>query len=261
MSMPNIFVKREDRFFVGFIPFGRFGNLSVIMGGYIVIYCHGVVCKRVTVLYSKAHPSPPRAILTPARVGQYYGHTHIYIPPYAIPPTTLTPGSKVRGHRVTGLGSHRVTRSPGSQGYLGHHGLGSPGLLGHHGRLSHLYGLSMISGHLTHQDHHGHRVSGSQITRSTYHQGYHHPGFGSPGSPYTQVTKHPGQDHRPGLNLSTRVMGQTTHPWSSPNAQGQAHKPGSRVEPRVKPTHPGSKPMVKPLAQGQDHRPGSRVRV
>jgi len=35
--MPNIFVKRGDSFFVGFIPFDRFGNLGLIVG-YIKIY-------------------------------------------------------------------------------------------------------------------------------------------------------------------------------------------------------------------------------
>jgi hypothetical protein len=35
----------------------------------------------------------PRAILTAARVGRYDHITPIYIPPYAVPPATLIPGS------------------------------------------------------------------------------------------------------------------------------------------------------------------------
>ena len=93
----NLFLELFHPSFCGFYLLWPFWKLGFKCGGYIEIYYHDGDCIKVTVLYSKAHPSPPRAILTPARVGQYYGHTHIYIPPYAVPPTTLTPGSRVSG--------------------------------------------------------------------------------------------------------------------------------------------------------------------
>jgi hypothetical protein len=112
------------------------------MWGYIGIYCHDGICKRVTVLYSKSRKSPPRAILTTARVGPYVILYTIYIPPYAIPPTTLTPGSKVRGHRVSGLGS------PWSRVFAhGHWSHGHPGfwITGSIGSLVSGLSMAMVS--------------------------------------------------------------------------------------------------------------------
>jgi hypothetical protein len=71
-----------------------------------------------SVKWSKPRPSPPRHILTTARVGRY-GYTHtIYIRRYGTRPTTPTPPG-VTGSQVLesqGLQTHRVTRpwSPGS---------------------------------------------------------------------------------------------------------------------------------------------------
>jgi hypothetical protein len=56
---------------------------------YIGIYCHDGICKEVAGLYSKSRSSPPRHILTSARVGPYYYITHIYIPPAYVPQTPL----------------------------------------------------------------------------------------------------------------------------------------------------------------------------
>jgi hypothetical protein len=126
--------------------------------GDIIIYCHDGNCVKVSGFYSKSRKSPPRAILTPARVGRYYQLYTIYIPPYAIPPTTLTPGSKVRGHRVTGLGSHKVTRSTLSPGLPE-----SPGFV-YLTHLSHLW--SRVTRPPRHQ---GHRVTLTRVTRHLYH--------------------------------------------------------------------------------------------
>jgi hypothetical protein len=63
----------------------------------------------------KARFSPPRVILTSARVGPYRGCMHIYIPPYAVPPTTLIPRSRIPG--LQGSQGHRVTGSPKPQSH------------------------------------------------------------------------------------------------------------------------------------------------
>jgi hypothetical protein len=44
--MPNIFIKRRDWGFVGFISFVCLGNLGLIVGEYIGIYYHDGVLKR-----------------------------------------------------------------------------------------------------------------------------------------------------------------------------------------------------------------------
>jgi hypothetical protein len=186
-------------------------------------------------LYSKARKSPYRAVLTPARVGRYYGCTHIYIPPYAVPPTTLTPGSKVRGHRVTGLGFHRVTRSPGSPGspwsrvtwVIGSpwsfispiwliYGLGSPYTPWSPGS----YGLDHWS--------------------QTWSQGHH--GLGSPYHPH-QSPDHPGH----------RV---TIHP-DHPGHPGHPHQ-GHRSQGHHTPKHPGHRVTITRVTRHQYHHLWSR---
>ena len=155
----------------------------------------------MTALYSKSRESPPRAVLTPARVGRYYHLYTIYIPPYAVPPTTLTPGSKVRVSGLTGSQGHRVTRSTYHQG---HRVTWVTWVSGHLG-----YWVTMVV-YLTHMAHLWSRVtlhtrvtmvtwlgslvtdlvtwsrvtiSPSPTTRSPGSQGHH-----TPWSPYTLVT-------------------------------------------------------------------------
>lgn len=140
----------------------------------------------------------PRAILTAARVGRYYHITPIYIPPYAVPPATLIPGSRVSG--LTGSQGSRVTGHHGSQGHHGHGSYRVTGSLGYrvyYPRFLHGQGL------------HGHYGLGSRVT-----MGYHHPNHrvtGLPGSQGHRVTITMVSGHRVTMshrvNLVTRVTG------------------------------------------------------
>ena len=63
------------------------------MGIYKDIQCRWVKsCSRWVKPYNST-TTTPRAILTAACVGRYDHITPIYIPPYAVPPATLIPGS------------------------------------------------------------------------------------------------------------------------------------------------------------------------
>jgi hypothetical protein len=129
--------------------------------------------------------SPPRAILTAARVGRYDHITPIYIPPYAVPPTTLILGSRIpglqgsQGSRVTGLyhGGYHITgspilgsrvRDPGLPGSQGHWVIGSITRVFSMVRVSM---VTMVLGHgspwvtIT-------RITGSQGYRVTGHHGH-----------------------------------------------------------------------------------------
>ena len=161
-----------------FTFFTAFEIWDTLWGHFILIYkdiqCRWVKrCSRWVKPYN-SRTTTPRAILTPARVGRYDHITPIYIPPYAVPPATLIPGSRVsgltgsQGSRVTGHhgsqghhghGSYRVTGSLGyrvyyprflhHQGLHGHHGLGSQGHPGH--RVT----ITMVSGHIQPWSYHG----------------------------------------------------------------------------------------------------------
>ena len=90
--------------------------------------------------YSKSRSSPPRAVLTSARVGPYYVGTRIYIPPAYVPGTPY--GGKASKFSPFGstlrldLGSTHVTqpstqhpgqasRHPGTGYWVRHPGIGS----------------------------------------------------------------------------------------------------------------------------------------
>jgi hypothetical protein len=85
--------------------------------------------------YSKSRSSPPRAVLTSARVGPYYVGTRIYIPPAYVPGTPY--GGKASKFSPFGstlrldIGSTHVTqprtraRHPGTGYWVRHPGTGS----------------------------------------------------------------------------------------------------------------------------------------
>ena len=123
-TMTRIFFKKKDLRFVDFYIFYCFWNLGYIVGIYKDIQCRWVKrCSRCVKPYN-SRTTTPRAILTAARVGRYNHITPIYIPPYAVPPATLIPGSPmVIGLPITrDLESPitRVTGLPWSQGYYHH---------------------------------------------------------------------------------------------------------------------------------------------
>ena len=141
-------------------------------------------------------------------MGRYHVCTHIYIPPYTVPPTTLIPRSRIpglqgsQGYRVTGLPSiqvaknhrvtgsrrrkvtetqgHRVTGSPESHyhmvtGSLGHWVIGLLGhwVIGSLGYLSHAFismaQVSMVTQVLGSHDHWVTRYQGNQVSRLLNH--------------------------------------------------------------------------------------------
>jgi hypothetical protein len=200
-----------------FTFFADFEIWGALWGHLILIYkdiqCRWVKsCSRCVKAYNSRIP-PPRAILTAARVGRYDHITPIYIPPYAVPPATLIPGSPVsgltgsQGSRVTGhhgLQGHRVTGLTGSQGHWVIGSItrvfsiarisrvimvtGSRVTMGH-GSPSPWSRVTMVSGHGSpwSQDHPGHRVT-------------HHPGLGS------RVTPQPYLPGRHGLGSHTTMV-------------------------------------------------------
>ena len=201
-----------------FCIFCGFWNLGYIVGIFYLIYkdiqCRWVKrCSRWVKPYNST-TTTPRAILTPARVGRYDHITPIYIPPYAVPPATLIPGSPVSG--LTGSQGSRVT---GHHGLQGHWVTGSPWSQGHWiiGSITRVFSITrisrvtMVTGSRVTMSHH-HPGLGSQGYGSPWSQGYHHHGFGSPesrviglpwlsglGSPRSQghrVTHHPGLGSR-----------------------------------------------------------------
>jgi hypothetical protein len=137
---------------------------------------------------NNSRTTTPRAILTAARVGRYDHITPIYIPPYAVPPATLIPGSPVsgltgsQGSRVTGhhgLQGHMVTGLTGSQGYW---------VIGSITRVFSITRISrviMVTGSRVTMSHHGYRVTGlpspwSRVTRILGHGSSWSQGLGSP---------------------------------------------------------------------------------
>ena len=120
-----------------FIFFADFEIWDTLWGHLILIYkdiqCRWVKsCSRCVKPYN-SRTTTPRAILTAARVGRYDHITPIYIPPYAVPPATLIPGSRVSGltgsQGYPGYGSPWVTGSPWSRVLSGHRVTGLSGLL------------------------------------------------------------------------------------------------------------------------------------
>jgi hypothetical protein len=166
---------------VGFYIFCGFWNLGWIVGIYKDIQCRWVKsCSRWVKPYNPT-TATPRAILTAARVGRYNHITPIYIPPYAVPPATLIPGSPVsgltgsQGSRVTGhhgLQDYRVTGLTGSQG---HWVIGSITRVFSITRISR---VTMVSGHGSPWSR-GHPSPGISNLPSPGLQGYHHHGLGS----------------------------------------------------------------------------------
>ena len=153
------------------------------MGIYKDIQCRWVKrCSRCVKPYN-SRTTTPRAILTAARVGRYHHITPIYIPPYAVPPATLIPGSRVsgltgsQGYRVTGHHGHRVTMVTGFTGSQGHWVIGSIT------RVFSMARVSMVTMVLSHGSlwvtitritgSHGHRVTITMVTgsRVTGHHG------------------------------------------------------------------------------------------
>ena len=170
------------------------------MGIYKDIQCRWVKrCSRCVKPYN-SRTTTPRAILTPARVGRYNHITPIYIPPYAVPPATLIPGSRVSG--LTGSQGSRVTGHHGSQGYHGHGSYRVTGSLGYRVYYPRFLHYPYLQGH------HG---LGSRVT-----MGYHHPNYrvtgsqGQSGYPGHRVTHHPGSriSHHPGyrVTITTRKL-------------------------------------------------------
>ena len=119
------------------------------MGIYKDIQCRWVKsCSRCVKPYNST-TATPRAILTAARVGRYDHITPIYIPPYAVPPATLIPGSRVSG--LTGSQGSRVTGHHGLQGYRVTGLTGSQGhwIIGSITRvfsIAHISRVSMVTG-------------------------------------------------------------------------------------------------------------------
>jgi hypothetical protein len=142
-----------------FIFFTEFEIWGTLWGYIILIYkdiqCRWVKsCSRCVKAYNSRTP-PPRAILTAARVGRYDHITPIYIPPYAVPPATLIPGSPVSG--LTGSQGSRVTGHHGSQGYRVTDLTGSQG----HwviGSITRVFSITRISRVTMSHHYHGHRV-------------------------------------------------------------------------------------------------------
>jgi hypothetical protein len=203
---------------VGFYIFCGFWNLGCIVGIYKDIQCRWVKsCSRCVKSYNST-TATPRAILTAARVGRYDHITPIYIPPYAVPPATLIPGSPVSG--LTGSQGSRVT---------GHHGLQGHWIIGSITRvfsIAHISRVTMVSGH---------GLPWVTITRVSGHHGLRgHPlpspwvsGLGSlwsrvTGSPWSQglhghrVTHHPGSriSHHPGYRVTITMVSGHIQPWS-----------------------------------------------
>ena len=193
------------------------------MGIYKDIQCRWVKsCSRCVKPYNST-TATPRAILTAARVGRYDHITPIYIPPYAVPPATLIPGSPVsgltgsQGSRVSGhhgLRGHRVTGLTGSQG---HWVIGS---ITRVFSITHISRVTMVSGHglpwVTTT-----RVTGLPITltRVTPHHGSRvsgHYGLGSQGLHGHRVTHHPGSriSHHPGYRVTITMVSGHIQPWS-----------------------------------------------
>ena len=200
--------------FVDFYIFYCFWNLGYIVGIYKDIQCRWVKsCSRCV----KPYNSPaltPRAILTAARVGRYDHITPIYIPPYAVPPATLIPGSRVSG--LTGSQGSRVTGHHGSQGHRVTGLTGSQGhwVIGSIARVFSMVRVSMVTMVL------GHGSPWVTITRIIGSQGYHghrvthHPGLGSQGHrvTLTMVTGHGSPITREIESPITRVTGLPS-PW------------------------------------------------
>jgi len=132
-------------------------------------------CSRCVKPYNST-TATPRAILTAARVGRYDHITPIYIPPYAVPPATLIPGSRVSG--LTGSQGSRVTGHHGSQGSQGH-------------------GSYLVTGSLDH------RVYHPRFLHHPYLQGH-------------RVTHHPGSriSHHPGYRVTITMVSGHIQPWS-----------------------------------------------
>jgi hypothetical protein len=172
------------------VIFWIFENWDILWGYIILIYkdiqCRWVKsCSRSVKAYNSC-PSPPRAILTAARVGRYDHITPIYIPPYAVPPTTLILGSRIPG--LQGSQGSRVTGHHGSQGHHGHGSYWVTGSLGYrvyYPRFLHgqgLHGHHGLGSRVTMGYHHpNHRVTGLSGHGSPWSQGYHHHGLGSYG--------------------------------------------------------------------------------
>jgi hypothetical protein len=243
--------------------------------------------------YSKSRSSPPRAVLTSARVGPYYVGTRIYIPPAYVPGTPyggkaskFSPfGSTLRldlgSTHVTQPSTQHPTPGPGTRaqaigsgtraqdlGTRWHHGsitwfgtwcmLAPVALAPWHLWLWHPYTMGFWSGYL---DPYGIvspiwvRVSGSRVTgQAPRHPSHRVRSWAR--HPGTQASRLRHQGHRPDHGLG-QATGQAT---GQAQALGQAsrlrypnYRPGFRVRPGSR-VRPG---IQTPGSQGQVTGQGS----
>ena len=168
-----------------FTFFTAFEIWDTLWGCFILIYkdiqCRWVKRCRWCVKPYNSRTTTPRAILTAARVGRYDHITPIYIPPYAVPPATLIPGSRVSG--LTGSQGSRVTGHHGSQGHHGHGSYRVTGSLGYRVYYPRFLHCPYLQGH------HGHRIT--RVTRSQGHHGLPSPWSWITGSPITREIESP----------------------------------------------------------------------